>query len=81
MPHYLAPGDGLKLMEVLLNTLYVLTPGSYLRRDHRNVVVEVKKEIRATIPVHHLDAVALFGHCMVSPGLMELCQERGICLT
>lgn len=68
-------------MDLQLNTLFILTPGSYLRRDHRNVVVEVEKQTRANIPVHHLDAVALFGHCLVSPGLMELCQEQGVCLT
>ena len=43
-------------MDIHLNTLYVFTAGSYLRRDHQNVVVEVEKKVRATIPIHHLDA-------------------------
>ena len=68
-------------MDIQLNTLYVFTAGSYLRRDHRNVVVEVEKKARATIPIHHLDAIALFGQCMVSPGAMELCHEEGVSLT
>ena len=68
-------------MDVQLNTLFVLTPGSYLKRDHRNVVVEVEKQTRASIPVHHLDAIAFFGHGLVSPGVMELCQEQGVALT
>jgi CRISPR-associated protein Cas1 len=68
-------------MDIQLNTLFVLTPGSYLRRDHRNVVVEVEKQVRASIPVHHLDAIALFGHGMVSPGVMELCRDQGVSLT
>jgi CRISPR-associated protein Cas1 len=68
-------------MDLQLNTLYVFTPGSYLHRDHLNVVVEVEKQIKATIPVHHLDAVAIFGHGLVSPGLMELCLEHGVCVT
>jgi CRISPR-associated protein Cas1 len=68
-------------MDIQLNTLYVFTPGSYLRRDHRNVVVEVEKQTRAAVPVHHLDAVALFGPCLVSPGVMDLCREQGVCLT
>lgn len=68
-------------MDIQLNTLYVFTAGSYLRRDHRNVVVEFEKQTRATIPVHHLDAVAVFGHCLVSPGLMELCHENGVSVT
>ena len=68
-------------MDIKLNTLYVFTAGSYLRRDHLNAVVEVEKQVRATIPIHHLDAIALFGQCMVSPGAMELCQEQGVSLT
>lgn len=68
-------------MDLQLNTLYVFTPGSYLHRDHRNVVVEVEKQVRAAIPIHHLDAVAVFTHAMVSPGLMELCVENGVALT
>jgi len=68
-------------MDIQLNTLYVFTPGSYVRRDHRNAVVEVDKQIRATIPIHHLDAIALFGPILVSPGAMELCQQEGVSLT
>jgi CRISP-associated protein Cas1 len=69
------------MMDIQLNTLYVFTAGSYLHRDHLNVVVEFEKKTRASIPVHHLDAVAVFGHCLVSPGLMELCHEQGVSVT
>jgi CRISPR-associated protein Cas1 len=68
-------------MDIQLNTLYVFTVGSYIHRDHRNVVVEVEKKVRATIPIHHLDAIGVFGASMVSPGAMELCQEQGVSLT
>ena len=43
-------------MDLQLNTLYVFTAGSYLRRDHQTVVVEVEKQARLTLPIHHLDA-------------------------
>jgi len=68
-------------VDIQLNTLYVFTPGSYLRRDHRTVVVEVEKETRLALPIHNLDAIAAFGQVMVSPGLMELCLESGVALT
>src|ERR1700722_3999745 len=68
-------------MDIQLNTLYVFTVGSYIRRDHRNVVVEVEKKVKATIPIHHLDAIGIFGPSMVSPGAMELCHEQGVSLT
>ena len=45
-------------MDIQLNTLYVLTAGSYVHRDHQNVVVEFEKKVKATIPIHHLDALA-----------------------
>ncbi|GAC1450049.1 MAG: type I-C CRISPR-associated endonuclease Cas1c [Isosphaeraceae bacterium] len=68
-------------MDVLLNTLYILTPGSYLRRDRLNLVIEVEKVVKMRVPIHHVDGVALFGRGMVSPSVMALCQERGVCLT
>lgn len=68
-------------MDIQLNTLYIFTPRSYLRRDHRNVVVEVEKIARKSIPIHHLDAIAIFGPSMVSAGAMELCLEQGVSLT
>ena len=68
-------------MDVQLNTLYVFTAGSYLRRDHQTVVVEVEKKAKLTLPIHHLDAIAAFGQVMVSPGLIELCVESGVALT
>jgi len=71
----------METMDVLLNTLYILTPGSYLRRDRQNLVVEVAKVVKMRVPVHHVDGVALFGRGMVSPSAMALCQECGVCLT
>jgi CRISP-associated protein Cas1 len=68
-------------MDIQLNTLYVFTAGSYIHRDHRNVVVEFEKQVKASIPIHHLDAVAVFGASIVSPGAMELCHEQGVSLT
>jgi CRISPR-associated protein Cas1 len=68
-------------MEVHLNTLYVMTPGSYLRRDRQNIVVEIEKKARSTVPIHHLDGIAIFGRGMVSPSAMGFCQESGVALT
>jgi CRISPR-associated protein Cas1 len=68
-------------MDIQLNTLYVFTAGSYLRRDHQMVVVEVEKKPKLSLPIHHLDAIAAFGPIMVSPGLIQLCLESGVALT
>jgi CRISPR-associated protein Cas1 len=68
-------------VDVQLNTLYVFTAGAYLHRDHQTVRVEVEKQTRMAVPIHHLDAIAVFGPVLVSPGLMGLCIEAGVTLT
>ncbi len=68
-------------MDVHLNTLYVTTPGSYLRRDRMNVVVEIDKNPRGAFPIHHLEGIALFGRVMVSSAVMAFCQESAIPIT
>jgi CRISPR-associated protein Cas1 len=68
-------------VDVHLNTLYVFTEGAYLHRDHQMVRVDVERQKRMEVPIHHLDAIAAFGPVMVSPGLMALCVESGVALT
>ena len=68
-------------MDIQLNTLYVFTAGSYLRRDHKNVVIEVERQRKGAVPIHHLDSIAVFGPVTVSPGIVELCAESGVALT
>src|ERR1700677_721708 len=68
-------------MEILQNTLYVMTQGAYLHRDHLALQVKVDGEIRLAVPLHNLQAVSLFGNVMVSPGAMQLCAEAGISMT
>ncbi|MBI4676547.1 MAG: type I-C CRISPR-associated endonuclease Cas1 [Elusimicrobia bacterium] len=68
-------------MEILQNTLYVMTQGAYLHRDHLTLKVDVEKETRLSVPIHHLESVAVFGSVMVSPGAMGMCAEAGIALT
>jgi len=68
-------------MNIALNTLYVFTIGAYLKRDHQNVVVTVERETRASVPIHHLDGIAVFGPVTVSPGVVEICAESKVALT
>jgi CRISPR-associated protein Cas1 len=64
-------------MHTLLNTLYITTEGAYLRVDHETLKVEVEKETKLQIPVHHLGGVVCFGDVMVSPAAMARCAEDG----
>ncbi len=64
-------------MTVLLNTLYVTTPDAYLRLEGETVCVMVDDAKRLQVPLHHLGALVLFGHAMLSPGLLGRCAQDG----
>ena len=38
----------------LLNTLYITTPEAYLRLDNDTLRVEVERETKLRVPLHHL---------------------------
>jgi CRISP-associated protein Cas1 len=61
----------------LLNTLYVMTPGAYVRLEHETLRVESEGETLSRVPLHHLGAVVLFGRAAMSPQAMERCAEDG----
>jgi CRISPR-associated protein Cas1 len=64
----------------LLNTLYITTPETYLRLDNDTLRVEVERETRLRVPLHHLTAVVCFGHIGLSAPLMHRLAESGIAL-
>ena len=64
----------------LLNTLYVTTEDSYLRLDNDTLRVEVEREIKLRVPLHHLTAVVCFGHVHLSAPLMHRLAQESIAL-
>lgn len=64
----------------LLNTLYVTTPETYLRLDNDTLRVEVERETRLRVPLHHLTSVVCFGHVHLSAPLMHRLADEGIAL-
>lgn len=64
----------------LLNTLYVTTTDTYLRLENETLRVEVDRETRLRVPLHHLTAVVCFGHVGLSSPLMHHLAESGIAL-
>lgn len=64
----------------LLNTLYITTPETYLRLDNDTLRVEVERETRLRVPLHHLTAVVCFGHIHLSAPLMHRLADEGIAL-
>lgn len=62
---------------IVQNTLYVTTEGVYLHLDHETIRVEREGETLLRVPLHHLSGVVVFGHTLVSPGLLACCAEEG----
>ncbi|GAB4405855.1 MAG: type I-C CRISPR-associated endonuclease Cas1c [Rhodoferax sp.] len=61
----------------LLNTLYVTTPDTYLRLDNDTLRVELDRETRLRVPLHHLQSVVCFGHVNLSAPLMHRLADEG----
>lgn len=64
----------------LLNTLYVTQPESYLRLENQTVRIEIERELRMQVPLHHLSSIVCFGHVGISLPLMHTLAESGVAL-
>lgn len=69
------------MSHTLLNTLYVMTPGGYLHLDNDTVRIEVERETRLRVPLHHLQAIVTFGDVLISPAIVGRCASAGIGMT
>lgn len=61
----------------LLNTLYVMTPQAYAHLENNTVRIDVEREKRLQVPLHHLAGLVTFGNVMVSPALMHRLADEG----
>lgn len=68
-------------MKKHLNTLFVTTEGSYLRKSGEAIEVRVEKETRLRVPLHNLDGVVCFGRIGCSPLLMAACAKANVSLS
>lgn len=67
-------------MKQLQNTLYVLTPETYLNLQNENIAVKVGGEEKVRIPAHSLSSIYCFGTATVSTPLIGFCAQQGIAL-
>jgi CRISPR-associated protein Cas1 len=65
-------------MEIKQNTLYLTTPNTYVTRDHLTLKIEVERELKLAVPIHHLESVCAFGQIAFSPAALQLCWEHGV---
>lgn len=64
-------------MHQLENTLYVMTQGAYAHLENATVRIDLEREKKLQVPLHHLGGLVCFGNVMVSPGLMHKLAEEG----
>lgn len=64
-----------------LNTLFVTTDGSYLRKNGEAIEVRVEKQMRLRVPIHNLDGVVCMGRIGCSPSLMAACAKANVSIS
>ncbi len=64
----------------LLNTLYVTLADAWLRLDNDTLRVDVERETRLRVPLHHLTSVVCLGNIGLSTPLMHRLADAGIAL-
>lgn len=67
-------------MKRLLNTLYVLTPDSYLFCRNETICVKIGEQEKVAVPALSIEAIVCFGKTTVSTALVGFCAECGISL-
>lgn len=65
-------------MRKLLNTLHVMTQGTYLHRDGETIAVKVGQELKLRLPIHTVEGLVCWGQVSCSPPVLGLCCERGV---
>ena len=64
-------------MYTIQNTLYVMTPNAYAHLENTTLRIDVEREKKLQVPLHHLGGVVCFGNVMVSPALMHRLADEG----
>ncbi len=67
-------------MKHIKNTLYILTPETYLSLQNENILVKVGGEEKVRVPAISIDSIYCFGNTTVSTPLIGFCGQRGISL-
>ncbi len=68
-------------MKRFLNTLFVMTQKSYLRKEGDTLIVKAGGEIKLRIPLLTLQGIVCFGNVTISPYLLGRAAEFGISIS
>lgn len=64
-----------------LNTLFVMTEGSYLSKEGQAVRVKVEKQTKLRVPLINLDSIVCFGRVGASPALLGACAKADVAVS
>ncbi len=64
-------------MHTIQNTLYVMTPNAYAHIENATLRIDVEREKKLQVPLHHLNGLVCFGNVMVSPALIHTLAKDG----
>ncbi len=64
-------------MITLQNTLYVMTARAYVHLDNATLRVDLDREKKMQVPLHHIGGLVCFGNVLVSPALMHRMADEG----
>lgn len=68
-------------MKRFLNTLFVMTQKSYLRKEGETVVVRVDKSTKLRVPLLTLQGIVCFGNVGVSPFFLGSAAQNGVSIS
>ena len=68
-------------MKKLLETLYILTPESYLYQRNENICVSIGGTEKASIPISQIDSVVIFGKNTMSTSVLGFCSKHSVTIS
>lgn len=68
-------------MKKLLETIYIMTPESYLFQRNDNICVSIDGEEKASVPITQVDSIVVFGKNTMSTSLLGFCASHDVTIT
>lgn len=64
-------------LQTIENTVYIMAQGAYAHLDNDTLRIDIERETKLRVPLHHVGALVCFGNVLVSPFLMHRCADEG----
>ena len=64
-------------IQTIENTVYIMAQGAYAHLDNDTLRIDIERETKLRVPLHHVGALVCFGNVLVSPFLMHRCADEG----